>query len=85
MNAKPKKSKAEDKPMETITVDGTKYKLNELSDPAKSQLSNIQFVDLQIQQLQNEWAIADTARLGYQAALHAGLKKLLKNSQSNGK
>jgi hypothetical protein len=85
MNAKPKKSNTEDQPMETITVDGTKYKLNELSDPAKSQISNIQFVDLQIRQLQNEWAIADTARLGYQAALNAGLKKLPKNSQSNGK
>ena len=32
-------------------------------------------VALQIQQLQNEWAVADTARLGYQAALRGELLK----------
>ena len=38
--------------------DGTEYNLDDLSDNAKSQLSNIQFVDAQIQQLNNEWAVA---------------------------
>ena len=46
-----------------------------MSDPAKAQLSNIQFVNQRIQQLQNEWAVADTARLGYQAALRGELLK----------
>jgi hypothetical protein len=49
-----------------------------MSDAAKAQLSNIQFVDHQVRQLQNEWAISDTARLGYQAALKRELLKSAK-------
>tara|TARA_B110000008_G_C16542069_1_gene392719 strand:+ start:238 stop:453 length:216 start_codon:yes stop_codon:yes gene_type:complete len=52
-----------------ITIEGTDYKLDDLSDAAKAQLSNIQFVDTQIQQLNNELAISDTARIGYTNAL----------------
>ena len=47
-----------------------------MSDDAKAQLLNIQFVDGQIQQLRNEWAISDTARLGYTAALKGELVKI---------
>ncbi|MBT4896314.1 MAG: hypothetical protein HON63_06605 [Rhodobacteraceae bacterium] len=61
-----------------ITVDGVEYNINEMSDAAKAQLSNIQFVDHQVRQLQNEWAISDTARLGYQAALKGELLKSAK-------
>ena len=59
-----------------ITIDGKEYTLNSLSDAAKSQLQNIQFVEAQIQQLNNEWAVADTARLGYTNALKNELEKL---------
>ena len=69
------KSRTEIKTVETITVDDIEYKLNEVSGAAKEQIVNIQFVDQQIQQLQNEWAVADTARLGYQAALKGEFKK----------
>ena len=65
----------EQEPSEIMTVDNFDYKISEMSDLAKTQLSNIQFVDQQIQQLQNEWAVADTARLGYQAALRGELLK----------
>ena len=58
---------------QTITVDGADYKLADMSDAAKAQLTNIQFVDAQIQQLRNEWAVADTARLGYSGALKGEL------------
>ena len=58
---------------QTITVEGVAYKLADMSDAAKAQLANIQFVDAQIQQLRNEWAVADTARLGYSGALKAEL------------
>jgi len=58
-----------------ITVDDVEYKLNDLSQDAKLQLSNIQFVDAQINQLNNEWAVADTARIGYTNALKADLAK----------
>ena len=59
-----------------ITIDDVEYKLSDLSDNAKAQLANIQFVDTQIQQLNNEWAVADTARIGYTNALKAELAKI---------
>ena len=59
-----------------ITIDEVEYNLSDLSDNAKAQLENIQFVDAQIQQLNNEWAVADTARMGYTNALKAELAKI---------
>ena len=59
-----------------ITVDDVEYNLSDLSDNARAQLVNIQFVDAQIQQLNNEWAVADTARIGYTAALKSELAKI---------
>ena len=59
-----------------ITIDEVEYNLSDLSDNAKAQLANIQFVDAQIQQLNNEWAVADTARMGYTSALKAELVKI---------
>ena len=56
-----------------ITIDEVEYNLSDLSDNAKAQIANIQFVDAQIQQLNNEWAVADTARMGYTNALKAEL------------
>ena len=46
------KSKADNK----IEIDGVEYKFDDLTDNAKAQLMNIQFVDTQLQQLNNEWA-----------------------------
>ena len=73
-----KETKMDQKPEEVITVDDVEYNLSEMSDDAKAQLSNIQFVDHQVRQLQNEWAVSDTARLGYQAALKGELLKITK-------
>lgn len=61
---------------EKITIDGVEYNLEDLSENAKSQLTNIKFVDAQIQQLNNEWAVADTARIGYTNALKSELDKV---------
>ena len=66
---------SEDQQSAKITIDGTEYSLDNLSDAAKAQLANIQFVDAQIQQLNNEWAVSDTARIGYTRALKAELAK----------
>ena len=57
-----------------INIDDVEYKLDELSENARAQLANIQFVDAQLQQLQNEWAVADTARIGYTNALKTEFK-----------
>lgn len=59
----------------TLTVDGKIYDASALSDAARAQIANIRFCDDQIQQLRNEWAVADTARLGYSAALKRELTR----------
>jgi len=59
-----------------IKIDGKEYEIDNLSDEAKVQLTNLQFVDAQIQQLNNELAISDTARIGYSSALKKELQKL---------
>lgn len=59
----------------SISIDGVDYNLDELSDNAKAQVASIQFVDEQIQQLNNEWAVSDTARVAYLAALKSDLSK----------
>jgi len=60
----------------SIAMDDKEYKVEDMTDNAKAQLLNIQFVDGQIQQLKNEWAVSDTARLGYTAALKGELVKI---------
>ena len=67
---------AKDKSAQKITIDDVEYKLDDLSDNAKAQIANIQFVDTQLQQLDNEWAVSDTARIGYTDALKAELAKI---------
>ena len=66
-----------------ITIDGTEYNLDKLSDNAKKQLVHIQFVDNQLQQLNNELAVADTARIGYTNALKGELSKTSDTKVSN--
>lgn len=60
---------------QTITIDGTQYDLDALSQTARDTIASLQFVDAQIQQKQNEWAIADTARIAYTFALKRDAKK----------
>lgn len=71
----------EKKEKQKVVIDGTDYLLDDLPDTAKAQLVNIQFVDSQLEQLQNEWAISDTARMGYTAAL----KKELSETENTAK
>ena len=58
-----------------ITLDGVDYNVADLSEAAKQQIQNLQFVEAQIQQLNNEWAVADTARIGYLRALAQEVSK----------
>ena len=59
-----------------VTIDGVEYSTEALSDAAKQHIANVQFVEAQIVQLNNEWAVADTARIGYTNALKKELSKL---------
>ena len=63
-----------DKP--TLNFEDKNYVIEDMSDQAKAQIANIQFIDQQLQQLNNEWAVSDTARLGYSHALQKELEKL---------
>ena len=65
---------------QTVTIDEVEYNIDDLSDEAKTQLLNLKFVDDKILQLNNEWAISDTARIGYTQALQKELAKLNENS-----
>ena len=59
----------------SITIDGIEYPNDKLTEAARAQLDNIQFVDQKIQQLQNELAVANTAGAGYRKAFSTGLSK----------
>ena len=62
--------------MAKMTIDGKEYDTDTLSDQAKATIASLQFVDARIQQLRNELAIADTARIAYARALKGELEKV---------
>lgn len=57
-----------------VTINGTAYASAKLSDEAKAQATNIQVVDAELARLQQQLAIAQTARNAYAAALMAAVK-----------
>jgi hypothetical protein len=59
--------------MPVITIDGTEYDTDQLSDKAKAQLASIQACDTKLQQLQVEIAMIQTARTAYGMALKGEL------------
>lgn len=59
--------------MPTITIDGKEYDSDSLSTEAKSQLKSLQLTDAEIQRLQIQLAIAQTARNAYATALKSAL------------
>jgi hypothetical protein len=52
-----------------VTVDGISYKVSQLSAEAQAQVTNLQFVDAQMADLNAKLAVYQTARNAYQAAL----------------
>ena len=59
----------------TITINDKEYNLDDLSDNAKAQLGSLQLTDQEIIRLQQQLAIAKTARNAYAQALNAELPK----------
>ena len=51
--------------MATITVDGTEYDSENISDEAKNQVASLQFVKNEIARLQAQLAVYKTAEVGY--------------------
>jgi hypothetical protein len=58
---------------QNFTIDGTEYPLSSLGDEARSQLQMLRITDQEIQRLQWQLAIAQTARNAYAQALKAKL------------
>ena len=58
-----------------IAVDGKEFDATSLSEQAKAQLDNLQFVNEQILQKNNELQIADSARIMYISVLNEELIK----------
>lgn len=57
----------------TVTIDGTEYKLADLSAGVRKQLINLRGTDMEIAHLKQQLAIAQTARAAYATALKQGL------------
>jgi hypothetical protein len=59
--------------MPTIKIDNIDYDLDSLSDDAKAQLASLQFVDTELQRLQSQAAVLQTARMAYVKGLQKAL------------
>jgi hypothetical protein len=59
----------------TITIDGSAYETDKLSEAAKQHLANLHVVDLEIARLNMQLGIAHTARAAYGVALREALAK----------
>ena len=59
--------------MPTITIDEKEYDYDLLSQDAKNQLESLQFVDNEIQRLEAQMAVLQTARNAYSKALNDAL------------
>jgi len=67
--AQPADPQANSESAGTMVLDGKRYALDQLSESARKTIASIRFCDELIQLRRNELAIADTARLAYEAAL----------------
>ena len=61
--------------MNKVTIDDKEYDLDKLSDEAKNQLVSLQYVDQELQKLNAQAAVLQTARIAYAQALKDELPK----------
>lgn len=59
--------------MPMVKIDDKEYDLDQLSEDAKAQLVSLQFADSEVQRLNAQMAILQTARLAYSRALNEAL------------
>lgn len=64
--------------MPTITIDNKEYDTEKLSDTTKAQLTSMRLADAEIQRLNIQLAIAQTARNAYALAVNKELELLNK-------
>ena len=59
--------------MPIIKIDNKDYELDSLSEDAKGQLLSLQFVDAELQRVNAQSAVLQTARVAYAKALNEAL------------
>ena len=59
--------------MPIIKIDEKDYELNDLSEDAKAQLGMVQFVDAELQRVNAQIAVLQTARMAYAKSLNEAL------------
>lgn len=64
-----------DEQTQTLTIDGTEYKVADLSENAQNQVVNLRVTDAEIEKLKQQLAIYQTARTAYARALSDELPK----------
>lgn len=60
--------------MAKVTIDGTEYETDNMSDDARRQLQNVVFCDRKMDELRNESSVIQTARNAYAKQLGDALK-----------
>ena len=61
--------------MFNIKIDGKEYDIQAFSEEAKKQFASLQFVDSELQRMNAQIAVLQTARAAYSAALKEALPK----------
>jgi len=59
--------------MTIVKIDHKEYDVDSLSEDAKGQLMSLQFVDAELQRLNSQIAVLQTARVAYAKALNNAL------------
>ena len=62
--------------MPKITVDDIEYNTEDLTDNGKAQLASLQFLEVQMNKINSELAVYQTARNAYISALKTELEKI---------
>lgn len=62
-----------DQKAQTVTIDGKEYGPDDLNDNARAQITNLRVTEQEIARLQQQLAIAQTARTAYANALKGEL------------
>lgn len=72
----PEKKAAANKKNDVVTIDDSKYNLEDFSEQGRAQLANIQFAEQELNRLQNSQAVMQTARAQYGRVLAEELKNV---------
>lgn len=61
--------------IENVNIDGTEYSMDQLNDNAKAQINNLRLAEAEINRLQVQLGLAQTAKAAYSQTLKIELAK----------